>query len=731
MSTEAEFYPYSQQPALVPMVPYSTLTKVSGLELGNAATSSLQTKQNLKTSNSTGLTQSVPEEEIAPVNLHKRRRVTTETMNRATSGMRENATSERPSVGTNTYAKSVGRTTGRENANRSREALEPRAKRPRYTRGLLWDSHDDTLSATAQWSLSAEPVPDVPAKEYENKAVVETIASHPHLFNITTPIKVDRFESLLTKHPNPNLVNSVCRSLRTGFWPHANTHHETYPVTWDNSYRPIRTKAEQDFIEAQIDKEVLAGRYSEDFGPDLLPGMYCSPIHTVPKPGTDTLRLINDQSAGEFAPNSMISRDDIAGTCMDGIKSLGASLRAFRRDNGDDIELVIHKSDVAGAYRNIPMSPMWQIKQAVACGDRRHIDGCNCFGCRGSYYVYLAFISLVCWIAEHAKMIKNLKCYIDDNCSFARLGDVKYYTPYKRYFPTDQTKLLELWDEIGLPHEERKQIYGPVIPFIGFDVDPNKMTITINDERKQNLLTKVRHFAKTGKRHTLKEFQSIAGHINWSLAVFPLLKPGLSAVYEKTADKSRLMASIRVNNAVRDELLWFANHAQNSDGIFLLKTVAWDPTVDLQDTITCFTDASLRGMAFWFPEFNLGYQCHIPEDAELNHIFYYEALAVTSAILQDTGHTAPRMVVHTDNQNTINIWHSLKAHAPYNKLLMIAIDKLIDQKVDARVLHIPGVANTVSDALSRFQNEIALRLVPGLKIAEFQPPHGTLGAAKK
>jgi len=64
-----------------------------------------------------------------------------------------------------------------------------------------------------------------------------------------------------------------------------------------------------------------------------------------------------------------------------------------------------------------------------------------------------------------------MKCYIDDNCSFARLGDVKYYPKYKRYFPTDQTKLLELWDELGLPHEEKKQIYGPVIPFIGFDVD--------------------------------------------------------------------------------------------------------------------------------------------------------------------------------------------------------------------------------------------------------------------
>jgi hypothetical protein len=85
-------------------------------------------------------------------------------------------------------------------------------------------------------------------------------------------------------------------------------------------------QGEENFITAQINKEVNSERYSDDFGLELLPGMYCSLIHTVLKPETDTFRLINDQSAGEFAPNSMIDHDNIAGTCMDRIKSLGASL---------------------------------------------------------------------------------------------------------------------------------------------------------------------------------------------------------------------------------------------------------------------------------------------------------------------------------------------------------------------------------------------------------------------
>ena len=256
------------------------------------------------------------------------------------------------------------------------------------------------------------------------------------------------------------------------------------------------------------------------------------------------------------------------------------------------------------------------------------------------------------------------------------------------------------------------------------------MTVSINDERKNDLLNKVRDFAKSGKRRSLKDFQSIAGHVNWSLAVFPLLKPALSAIYAKMAGKTQSMASIFVNNAVREQLLWFAKHAQDSDGIFLLKSVVWDPTVDLADATICYTDACLDGMAYWFPESNLGFQCPIPANAEKKHIFYFEALAVTCAIL-DSSHTSRRLVILSDNQNTVDIWHSLKASAPYNQLLIIGIDKLIESKTDARVLHVPGIDNDVADALSRFKNELALWLAPALHIFPFQPPHDMLGAAKK
>ena len=42
--------------------------------------------------------------------------------------------------------------------------------------------------------------------------------------------------------------------------------------------------------------------------------------------------------------------------------------------------------------------------------------------------------------------------------------------------PTDQAKILHLWDEINLPHAERKQISGKIVTILGFKIDTSVMS---------------------------------------------------------------------------------------------------------------------------------------------------------------------------------------------------------------------------------------------------------------
>ncbi|OCH92272.1 hypothetical protein OBBRIDRAFT_467679 [Obba rivulosa] len=126
---------------------------------------------------------------------------------------------------------------------------------------------------TAHFSLDHDPVPDVPSAERHNKMVNRTLRSHSHLFAIVTPINIGRFERYLARHPNPRFVQSVCRSLRKGFWPWANTNLGGFPNTWEEKQSDRADPARARFLRTQRDEEIILEHFSKAF-PTLLQGMF-------------------------------------------------------------------------------------------------------------------------------------------------------------------------------------------------------------------------------------------------------------------------------------------------------------------------------------------------------------------------------------------------------------------------------------------------------------------------
>src|SRR5882724_10192994 len=102
----------------------------------------------------------------------------------------------------------------------------------------MWTPNAVPSLPSATLTEIADPIPDIPDNELHNTAALATLNSHPHLFKIVTPIRVDRFESLLESHPNQLFVVSICKGLCEGFWPFAKF-DQSAPKTCDNSYRTI------------------------------------------------------------------------------------------------------------------------------------------------------------------------------------------------------------------------------------------------------------------------------------------------------------------------------------------------------------------------------------------------------------------------------------------------------------------------------------------------------------
>ncbi|KAF8583313.1 hypothetical protein K439DRAFT_1349008 [Ramaria rubella] len=69
-------------------------------------------------------------------------------------------------------------------------------------------------------------------------------------------------------------------------------------------------------------------------------------------------------------------------------------------------------------------------------------------------------MSLVLWIAEHILKLRDLLAYVDDNSSWELAHKTLFYKPYNKFFPKKQVRLLTLWDNLCIPHEDRKQEFG-------------------------------------------------------------------------------------------------------------------------------------------------------------------------------------------------------------------------------------------------------------------------------
>jgi hypothetical protein len=126
-----------------------------------------------------------------------------------------------------------------------------------------------------------------------------------------------------------------------------------------------------------------------------------------------------------------------------------------------------------------------------------------------------------------------------------------------------------------------------------------------------------------------------------------------------------------------------------------------------------------------------GFQAPLPPDGPKDLIFYYEALAICSAIHLGIKYGMKHIAIYSDNTNSVDMFSSLRAKPEYNKILISTIDIANDHSIDFKVYYIPGVDNIIANPLSHFRNALALLLAPKLVIKPFQPPQDALGASKK
>ena len=184
--------------------------------------------------------------------------------------------------------------------------------------------------------------------------------------------------------------------------------------------------------------------------------------------------------------------------------------------------------------------------------------------------------------------------------------------------PKNQVKLLQLWDKINLPHKESKQIHGSSLTIISIEVNMNALFMMMPPDALRELISAIDEFVSSNLKFTLQEWQRLAGWINQSFNVFPLLRPCLNNFYAKISGKCALNKYIRINNAVCADLTGAARHLDSDDGVCLFHHIHWD--ISSADIII-YCEACLDGMGFWLPDKCVGYYSPVPDSTTENRSF--------------------------------------------------------------------------------------------------------------
>jgi hypothetical protein len=590
---------------------------------------------------------------------------------------------------------------------------------PRFKRGFVWAGTHRTTSPSALATETASPLPSPPQHLLDDPVILTALETYKDAIKVDTPFDVDRFEKLLASHPNRPFVKSVIKGLREGFWPLDEGDWKLEAEEIIGNYSD--DSRDLDAIRQFRDRELAASRWSEEVECGV-PGTKVSPMFVVWQ--NEKPRVVTDHSASGL--NDGIPRAD-AKVSYDNLRTFGDCMNQAKQDNPGR-RLILFKSDIATAFLNLPAHPIWQIQQLVVVDGKLYLVRRLVFRSRASPRIWCAVSGLLCWIGAFKLGVVDLHVYMDDFFGWDFADNLVMFRNTLR--PKCQVQILLLWEAIGCPFEDRKQLSGSPLKIIGFWVDINNGTISLCPDSVDAITKKISFFLDTADRKPpLRDWLRLSGHLNWLLNVLPWGRPALTELYRKISAKTQMYRNIFINAEVRRDLSWLSETIPASIGIRFIDAGLWK---DHNADMVFWTDASLKyALSFVFAGNGFFYPLRkCPTHAKID-IFFLELIAIMSAINYATRLQAPpqQILIWSDSFDSVCAFHSLKvSESLHNGPLLGVASIILRSGVDVRVRHIPGEDNIRADLLSRLMFEEFHRRFPSYRVRKFEPPRELLPA---
>ncbi|KAK4694583.1 hypothetical protein P7C70_g8708, partial [Phenoliferia sp. Uapishka_3] len=551
---------------------------------------------------------------------------------------------------------------------------------PRLRRKFTWPAPnlDPPRTPSIDATYTALPLPRPPPSA-GTPAILRAIEKYPHLFNHTVELNLTKYSLLMADHPNQPWVSSLIASLSDGWWPCHSGAPSVPKVKKNRTFPSVpRSDEDRDLIEATISKQVENGWVSPAFDEDI-EGIEYNDIFVNRREGKKP-RIVNNQN--DSGHNDNIDIDDCPIT-MDTVTDLLRILRHLHFITPERAQslAIAWKLDIKAAFKFMCMHRWWQARVGILVAyrqpegstvkwvTRRHLEWRAAFGTRASPFLWTALNSSFMWICQfHAKIERPL-AYVDDWMGIDITGRRRYILKdgLQISMPTDQARTAEVLTSLNVPWELEKAESGASLVITGILVDARKGTASLADEACLELIRKIYAFLTDhGRCPKLRVWRELAGHLNWSLTVFPIIRPLVNPIFAKLSlphgqRKNDRFAPVWHNSTVKASLRDIVIHLSDPPPLDILDAGATQWTREEADIII-YTDACKfnddgtgAGLGFYFEYQGETHMFYCRPGAFWESIIFAEAITVVAALLAAVARLADirRVLILCDNSPSV------------------------------------------------------------------------------
>ena len=407
--------------------------------------------------------------------------------------------------------------------------------------------------------------------------------------------------------------------------------------------------------------------------------MQCSPLITRPKPDSDKRRVIVDLSWPHGASvNDAVESDEYLGTqfmlTFPSIDDITTQVTRLGRG------CHLYKVDISRAFRHINMDPTDYNKLGLTW-DGFYFDSCLPFGFKHGSKIFQRVGDAIRYIM--ARSNHHIINYIDDLIGFGLPSSIQESYGY----------LCSLLTELGLTINEKKLVSpSTVVTCLGVQIDTTKGTISVPPEKLNKIIEMCLAWSyKTTV--TKRQLQSLLGSLLHITKCVRTARVFLNRMLQ-TLRNAKDLTNIKLDDQFYRDLNWFQTFLPHFNGVCLYHHPPLKNIIQI--------DASLQGLGGRWGD--LVYKLSIPLGMDGLGIVQLEMLNIYLALRVWAPQWKGKNVkIECDNQAVVSVIKQGKTRdivlAAYARNISM-LSSLFD--IELTLIHLPGVANTVADLLSRW-----------------------------